>query len=179
MFAWLNNRKIVKRRAEELYDCIVLQARSRAFYSKIGVADTLEGRFEMIVLHMFLVLNRLSKDQPETDELRRVLSETFVRDMDDCMRELGVGDTSVPKKVKKAAIALQERSRALQAARSDGATQLVEVLNSMSGHPEEQGLSDDAAARLAAYVLSCEQTLAGQDLAQGPGQATFGDLSTL
>ncbi|MEQ8825661.1 MAG: ubiquinol-cytochrome C chaperone family protein [Filomicrobium sp.] len=179
MFAWLNNRKIVKRRAAELYDCIVLQGRSPAFYSKIGVADTLEGRFEMIVLHMFLVLNRLAKDQPETDELRRVLSEIFVTDMDDCMRELGVGDTSVPKKVKKAAIALRERYSALQVALSEGPAELADVLKPLSGREGEQDLSDEAAGRLAAYIIASEQKLAGQDLAKASGQASFGDPSEL
>ncbi len=168
MFAWLKTRKNVQRNARQLYECIVLQARQPDFYRRIGVLDSLEGRFEMIVLHLFLVLDRLSTFRPASEDLARTLSETFVTDMDDCMRELGVGDTSVPKKVKRAAIALRERSTAYKNAMQAGRGELAEALRACSGSLEEQQLSEDASVKLADYVLACQDTLAQQDYSADP-----------
>lgn len=74
----------------------------------------------MIIALMFPVLERLGADGRRTARVARYLSETFVTDVDDTLREMGVGDMSVPKKVKRAAQALGERClayrRAVQAA---------------------------------------------------------------
>ena len=177
MFAWLKTRKNVQRNARQLYECIVSQARQPDFYRRIGVLDTLEGRFEMIVLHLFLVLDRLSAFRPGSDELARTLSETFVTDMDDCMRELGVGDTSVPKKVKRAAIALGERSAAYKKAMKAGRDELAEALRACSGSLEEEQLSEDASRQLADYVLACQEKLAQQDFSADPApNPEFADI---
>ena len=65
----------------------------------------------MVALHLALLLHRLAGEGAEAERLARTLTETFVSDMDACMREMGVGDLAVPKKVKKAAGALAERTR--------------------------------------------------------------------
>lgn len=168
MFAWLKNRKNVQRNAQQLYDCIVRQARQPDFYRQIGVLDTLEGRFEMIVLHLFLVLDRLAVDRPGTEDLAQVLSEQFVTDMDDCLRELGVGDTSVPKKVKRAAWALQERSTEYKQALQAGRSELAEALKPCAGDLDGAKLGDEAAIRLADYVVACQEALARQDFGGEP-----------
>ncbi|MGL4398183.1 MAG: ubiquinol-cytochrome C chaperone family protein, partial [Hyphomicrobium sp.] len=76
------------------------------------VPDTPEGRFEILVLALFLFLERLKVTRPDGSALARDVIEAFVIDMDDCMREMGVGDLTVPKKVKRAAAAFYERSGA-------------------------------------------------------------------
>ena len=97
--------------ATEIYGRLVAQARAEPFYASLGVPDTPEGRLEMIMLHLVLMQERLKVEGETGAELSRALSETFVSDLDDCLRELGVGDLTVPKKIKMAAAALFDRSR--------------------------------------------------------------------
>ena len=114
MREWLNwpqfPKQSAKRKAGDLYGMVVAAARQPAFYGPGHVADTPEGRFELIALHLFLLAERLTSDKPEGEDLARHLIEAFVTDMDDCMREMGVGDLTVPKRVKRAAAVFYERS---------------------------------------------------------------------
>ena len=98
-----------------LYGAIVAQARLPVFYAGFGVPDTVEGRFDMIVLHLVLVMRRLGRQVPSS-ELARGLFSAFCRDMDHNLREMGVGDLTVPKKVKRMAEAFYGRQRSYEAA---------------------------------------------------------------
>ncbi len=109
MFAWLASRPI-RAKAEELYGAVVTVARTPGYYSAFCVPDTTRGRFEMITLVLFLVLER-TKRAPGGMDLSRAGIEAFITDMDDCMREMGVGDLTVPKKVKRAAATFYERAK--------------------------------------------------------------------
>ncbi len=110
MLSWFRSRAEDRRRAIDLYGAVVTQARQPAFFAEHGVLDTPEGRTALIILLMFPVLERLqTAGGPRERRVARYLSETFVTDIDDCLREMGVGDMSVPKKVKRAAQALGER----------------------------------------------------------------------
>jgi len=127
MFAWLASRPI-RAKAEELYGAVVTVARTPGYYSDFCVPDTTRGRFEMIALVLFLVLER-TKRGPGGMDLSRAGIEAFVTDMDDCMREMGVGDLTVPKKVKRAAAAFYERAQQYrQALADDGDRPLASVL---------------------------------------------------
>lgn len=93
-----------KMRAQHLYIALVEQARNPVFYTGLGIPDTLDGRFEMIALHMHLVLHRLQQGfarTPELRELSRILIETYFADMDRSLREMGVGDTGIGRRVQK------------------------------------------------------------------------------
>ena len=92
------------------------QARSEPFYRELSVPDTVHGRFEMIVLHLALVLARLELEGDLGQETGRAMLEAFVADMDDACRRLGIGDMGVPRHVKKAAVAVLERGNAYRAA---------------------------------------------------------------
>ena len=80
-----------------LYEAIVAAARHPVFYAEWGIPDTLDGRFDMIVLHVFVVLERLKVEAPRFRQ--RLVDELFA-DMDRSLREMGVGDLSVGKKVR-------------------------------------------------------------------------------
>lgn len=95
------------------------QARSEPFYLEHGVPDTVNGRFEMIVLHAALVLARLQREDAAGQATGRAMLEAFVADMDDACRRLGIGDMGVPRHVKKAAAAVLERGNAYRAAIAD------------------------------------------------------------
>ncbi len=93
----------------EIYGSIVTSARQSTFYSTWGVPDTREGRFEMLALHVALVMRRLTLIGPTGTALGRAVAEAFVTDLDDNMREIGIGDLAVPRKIKKAGAALFDR----------------------------------------------------------------------
>jgi cytochrome b pre-mRNA-processing protein 3 len=94
----------------------VTQARGQTFYADWRVPDTLQGRFEMIVLHLALLLRRLAAEGEAGRSLAILLNEEFVVDMDDNMRELTFSDLRVPKEVKRATAALFDRHAAYLAA---------------------------------------------------------------
>jgi len=116
MLKWFAARASNTRKAKQLYGAVVAAARQSEFYRDYGVPDTLNGRYEMIVLTLFQVLERLRAEGELAKETSRLTLEAFFTDMDDCMREIGVGDLSVPKKVKKAAAGFYERTKAYRAA---------------------------------------------------------------
>ena len=99
-----------------VYEAIVAAARQEKFYLDYGVTDTLDGRFDMISLHLFLVLDRLRNGDAEVEDFRRRLTDEFFADMDRSLREMGVGDLSVGKKVRKMAEAFYGRVRAYSVA---------------------------------------------------------------
>lgn len=159
MLNWLAKRADATRKAENLYGAVVAQAREPAFYVDFGINDTLEGRYEAIVLHMFLVLEKLREALPNEARWSRMLIERFVTDMDDCMRELGVGDMTVPKKVKRAAAGLYGRAQRYRQASAVGQDALAEALREFICPEPTPGFR---AQELAAYVLASAHSLAEQ-----------------
>ena len=95
-----------------LYTKIVNQARRECFYTLYGVPDTVTGRFDLITLHMYIVLRRLKELGAEGSMLSQDLFDIMFADMDKNMREMGVGDLSVGKKVKELAKAFYGRIKA-------------------------------------------------------------------
>jgi len=102
--------------AVALYKCIVEQARQPDFYTHHGVPDSLDGRFDMIVLHTFLVMRRLRTIASQAaGQLSQDLFDLLFADMDSNLREIGVGDLGVGKRVKKMAQAFYGRVEAYEA----------------------------------------------------------------
>jgi len=99
-----------------LYGTIVAQARAPAFYQIYGVPDTVGGRLEMIMLHTVLLLRRLEGEPPPIRALGQGLFDRFCRDMDDSMRELGVGDLAVPGNMRRIGEAFYGRQAAYREA---------------------------------------------------------------
>ena len=84
--------------AHNAYVILVTQARKSFFYQDYGVADTIDGRFDVIVLHLFLLTKRLKNDEPY---FLRAVWEVFFSDMDRSLREMGASDTGIGKRIKK------------------------------------------------------------------------------
>ena len=116
MLTWLKSSRDRRQVARSLYGSSVTAARAHAFYAQWGVPDTLQGRFEMIALHVALVLGRLGAEGGTGRRLGVALTEAFVVDLDDGMRELTFGDLAVPREIKRAAAALFDRHAAYLAA---------------------------------------------------------------
>ena len=102
--------------ADRLYQHIANAAREPLLYANHGIPDTVEGRFESLALHTILVLRRLDLLGPEGKTLAQVLIDRFFADIDSAMRQIGIGDTSVGKKVKAFAKGFYGRASAYQQA---------------------------------------------------------------
>ena len=102
-----------------LYANIVTQARNEYFYTLYGVPDTIIGRFDLITMHMYIVLRRLKEIGEDGVEISQSLFDIMFADMDKNMREMGVGDLSVGKKVKSLATAFYGRIKAYDKGISD------------------------------------------------------------
>lgn len=102
--------------ARGLYGAIVARSRETTFYEALGVADTLDGRFDVLALHAFLVMRRLKRDRSATARLSQTLFDLMFLDMDENLREMGVGDLSVGRRVKDMAKAFLGRVAAYEAA---------------------------------------------------------------
>jgi cytochrome b pre-mRNA-processing protein 3 len=100
--------------ARRLYSAILLRARETTFYDDFGVPDTIDGRFDMVALHAFLVMRRLKRDRPATAKLSQALFDLMFVDMDENLREMGVGDLSVGRRVKDMAKAFLGRVAAYE-----------------------------------------------------------------
>lgn len=151
----------LKRRTDRIpnavYGHIVEQSRRPDFYLSYGVPDTLDGRFDMITLHAHLVFRRLRKAGDTGRSLSQDVFDYFMRDMDASLREMGVGDTSVPKKMKAMAEVFYGRAKAYDDALDNAPTQLTDVI----ARNVFADVDDGDAEGLASYVLETEQALAG------------------
>jgi cytochrome b pre-mRNA-processing protein 3 len=146
--------------SEALYGAIVAAARQEKFYAEWQVPDTLDGRFDMMVLHMFLTLNRLRHFGAASEVLRQALTDRFFAAMDSALREVGVGDISVGKKVRKMAEAFFGRVAAYNAGIAKGETELSDALK-RNIYVEVDG---NHAHDLARWVLQAKAILDKQDM---------------
>lgn len=103
---------------ERLHAAAVARARAPDLYLTLGVADTPQGRFEMLSAHVYLLLARLKGQGPAAVDTAEALFETYVSGLDNALRELGVGDLSVGKKIRKLGEAFYGRIGAYEAAMS-------------------------------------------------------------
>lgn len=101
--------------AAPLYRAILAQARQPVFYASYGVPDTVDGRFDLIALHMFFVLHRLKTGDEAARELGQALFDTMFADMDRSLREMGAQDLGVGRRVRAMAEGLYGRMAAYEA----------------------------------------------------------------
>jgi len=172
-----------KRIIGALYGMIVAQARNASFYGGYGVPDTVEGRFDLIVLHLVLLLRRLEGegDGSVTEGERRSgvgqglgqkLFDAFCQDLDDNLREMGVGDLAVPKRMRRFGEAFYGRQAAYRATLAAGGTQELE--KALARNIFEVVVADERAARLARYARAAVSQLnAEEDDALMAGTVTF------
>jgi cytochrome b pre-mRNA-processing protein 3 len=143
---------------EAIYGMIVTQAREPQFYRNMGVPDTVNGRFDLLLLHLWMVLRRL-RPAAGGAELSQALFDRFCDDMDGNLREMGVGDLTVPKRMQAFGEAFYGRSAAYDLAFTDGQEALAQALckNILNGEQIEN------ARRLASYARTVCAELAGMD----------------
>src|SRR5581483_7359685 len=156
-----------------LYGMIVAQARAQAFYRDYGVPDTVNGRFEMVVLHTCLLLRRLD-GEPQARPLGQAVFDRFCLDMDDHLREFGVGDLAVPRKMQKIGEAFFGRQKAYGAALDSSHDEGLVAALARNVFGAQSRVAD--ARRLAAYVRAAGASLARQETGVlGRGEPIFPD----
>jgi cytochrome b pre-mRNA-processing protein 3 len=156
-------RRIPEATVRAIYGAIVAQARVPAFYADYGVPDTLEGRFELLVLHAFLYFRRMKGETAaDARETGQAVFDLMFLDMDRSLRELGVGDLSVPKKIKRMAQAFYGRVAAYDAALAAGERAALADALARNIYASDEA-ANVRAPRLARYVLAADGRL--RDLA--------------
>lgn len=155
-----SNRDVV----DSLYERIVAAARQPAFYSRWNVPDSPLGRFEMLSLHMFLFLHRCRRDEPALREIAQQLTDEFFTDVDHSLRELGIGDLGVPKRMKKLAKMFYGRAQAYGEALDAGDEAALARALARNVMPEAPDWPE--AGLLAAYAAEANSALSRQPAAE-------------
>ena len=153
-----------------LYGMIVAQARLPCFYRDYAVADTVNGRFDLIVLHLALVLDRLAQE-PALRDLGQGVFDLFCQDMEHNLREMGIADLKVPKEMQRMGEAYYGRAQAYrEALAATGGLALADAIarNIYGGSPPAAAV----ATRLAAYT----RLAVGELRAQGAAGLAAGEL---
>lgn len=145
---------------DALYGMIVAQARSEAFYRDYGVPDTVSGRLDMIVLHLVLLLRQLNSAQAAAPPIGQRLFDRFCQDIDDNFREMGVGDLTVPKEMRRVAEAFYGRAKAYETALAGGDTAALEA--AVARNVFGVAAPPLGARRLAAYIVEASRRLGAQ-----------------
>lgn len=161
--------------AERLYGAAVDQARRPEFYTTLGVADEIDARFELYSLHVVLLLERLKGQGEQATETAQALFDVFVKALDGALREMGVGDLTVPKKMRKLGESFYGRAKVYDEAfaSEDPGAMTAALARNVFG--DESAL--ERAEALAVYVRSARAALAVQPLgAICDGQAAWPEV---
>lgn len=142
-----------------VYSAIVAQSRQPRFYAEWSVPDTVTGRFDMISLHLVLLFRRLRGDDPGQRDFAQAVFDLFFKDMDSSLREMGVTDIGVPKKIQKMGNLFFGLLAAINQAMDahDAAALRAVLTRNVYDEVEAEG-----AARLADYLVDTDRTLAAQ-----------------
>jgi len=162
-----------KQVADTLYAAIVAQARRPSFYRDAGVPDSLDGRFDVLVMYAFLFLRRLKNEGEAASEVGQLVFDTMFADLDQNLREMGVGDLGIAKRVRKMASAFYGRTAAYDEA-LDGYSenpQPLELAVKRNLFPDCEDA--DGARMIAGYMVSCDLALRAQET----GKLLEGDVT--
>jgi cytochrome b pre-mRNA-processing protein 3 len=159
--------KLFKPRSAEkagrtLYVAVVEQARQPRLYADLGAPDTIEGRFELYSLHVILLLDRLKRHGERAAETAQALFDTYVQSLDDALREIGVGDMGVGKKMRKLGEAFYGRVKSYEEAMAG----LPErgALEALVARTVFAGIDTPPAAAMVDYLLAQREALAANVL---------------
>ena len=160
MFKWLNARRQRQEVAAKIYNDLVAHARSPAFYLSYGVPDSELGRFEMICLHCYLLFRRLGKTDNAGKELSQSVHDLMFSDLDRTLREQGIGDMGIGKRIKALARNLYGRIDAYEIGFTEGSTELANALR--RNLYASADASDSEITAMITYIKDTMEFLDGQ-----------------
>ncbi|MGB0719898.1 MAG: ubiquinol-cytochrome C chaperone family protein [Bdellovibrionales bacterium] len=120
MFGLLKRKNPYEQAARDLYLCVMAQSRAPVFYEDFGVPDTFDGRFDVLSLHLFMVMEALRAHGAAGADLSQALFDVCFADMDQTLREMGIGDMGIPKHMRKMMTAFNGRMHAYQTGLEQG-----------------------------------------------------------
>lgn len=149
-----NNQKIVS----AIFDRLTAASRHPSLYETMGAPDTVMGRFEMIAAHMVIFFRRTGKGSPAVRDLAQEIVDAFFEDIDHSIREIGIGDMGVPKRMKKLARMFYGRYESYAKAIDDNDGKALEAALSRNIYPPQRDGSINPQTRdvsaLADYFLA-------------------------
>lgn len=174
MFNRLFKKDPMKAPARAVYTALVEAARRPIFYGLDGAPDTVDGRFDLIILHAILVFRQVRSIGEEGKHFNQLVFDILFDDMDAALREMGTGDLSVGKKIREMGEAFYGRARAYEAAIDENEVSVLAVaiernLFAREGDDTESDVAADpepslAANRLAAYAMNASAYLQDQNV---------------
>ena len=167
----LRKSKARKEAVEALHAAIVARARLPVFYAELEVPDTIDGRFDLLALHAWMVLARIRETGPH--DLSQALVDRIFLGLDGGLRDLGVGDMGMLTRMKKLGDAFFGRLKTYDESAGEEAMREAVVRNLYRGKID-QGTGNPHAERLARYALAARAHLSDVDIAAGP--VDFGPL---
>lgn len=150
--------KVHKELIDRLHGEIVAAARDPILFTEYGIQDNLDGRFDVLALHASLVLRHLHRRGPQAQGLAQDLTDALFRSLDIGLREAGLGDSALCKRMRSLAGDFLGRAMAYDKALEAGPVQLLAALS----RNVYEGSGDPA--RLARYVKAADQALADMPL---------------
>lgn len=162
MFTQLLSKSPARKAAERLYAAAAAQARAPAIYARMDVPDTVEGRFELLTLHVILLIDRLKDGPAGAAAARQILFDVYVGNLDAALREMGVGDLAVGKRMRKLGEAFYGRARACEAAFK--ALPEAGPLEAVLARTVFEAVPGAEPAALADYLRRCRESLASGDV---------------
>lgn len=148
------------------------QARLPVFYRELAVPDTLEGRFLVLSLHLFAVLHRLKAAGEVGFDLAQALTDRFGEDMETVLREVGIGDLAIPKRMRRLAASSAGLLQAYEEALGVGEEALAAAIS--KALPAEAAQAEAATKRLTHYLTRMLHRLERQDIdALAAGEVKF------
>lgn len=161
-----------------LYGTIVAQSRMPSFYRDYAVPDTVNSRFDMIVLHLSLLIDRLATEPEPVRGIGQAVFDRFCQDMDENLREMGVGDLSVPKEMQQLGAAFYGRLQAYRSALASNET--PGLADALARNVYGAAARSDGAGRLANYMRGAVRELVGQKGADfARGEVRFPDPASI
>jgi cytochrome b pre-mRNA-processing protein 3 len=158
--------------AAKLYGAIVAQTRLPVFYQRLEIPDTLEGRFIVLSVHLFAVLHRLKREGPVASGMAQDLTDRFTADMETVLREIGVGDLAIPKRMRGLAASSAALLQTYEDALPAGETVIAAALG--EAFPRDQRPSEAGGRQLAHYLVDLVRQVDAQSVtALGAGEVHF------
>lgn len=164
MFDWMRKKTRWADAAERLYAECVRAGREPLFYQDFGVPDTLDGRFDMVVLHATLMVRRLSREGLDGRDLSQVLFDKLFVDMDRSVREMGVGDLSVARHIRRMMAAFNGRLVRYDRALTDGDREALRAALRANVYGTVESPPADGLSALSLYTRVCARILDGAEM---------------
>lgn len=178
MFNLFSKKPARSEAATALYAAIVAQARNEVFFLECGVPDTVDGRFDLVLLHAFLLFHRLKSDHEATKELGQEVFDLMFENLDQNLREMGVGDMGIGRRIKGMAQAFYGRVQSYEDALEAGDGQRLEDALRRNLF-RKCDPSETSVKAVSAYVFECSKALGAIPAQQiAAGKIDFGPAPT-